>query len=160
VIANSIEPVVVVREVCRRKALINAAVTAIAKDVEKDFASVHNVCAQDWFGIYEASENSNTPLLKMMRDAYDMNTNKGVVVQTAGKLRSKDALDLQLGRLKLYKKPAMDGDTAGDKRQADSNTKRAEARDKKVNEKRKQGTVAPSVEPNSELEEEIDMLEF
>jgi len=155
---HAIEPVDVVREVCRRKALINAGVTAIAKDVNQSFIAVYNVCARDWFGIYEAAENSNTPLVKMMRDAYDLNVEKGVVAQPLGKAKAKGAVDLQLERLKLYKKP-MDGDTARDKRQATSNTKRAEARDKKVNEKRMQGP--PSAGPDGPLDDEDpDMLEF
>ena len=154
---HGLEPVDVVREVCKHKALISAVVVAIAKDANQEFIAVYNVCARDWFSIYKAVENSNTPLVKMMQDAYDLNVKKGVVAQPLGKAKAKGAVDLQLERLKMHKKP-MDGDMARDKCQATSNAKRAEARDKKVNEKRNQ--PPPSIGTDDRLDEDPDLLEW
>ena len=156
--SQSIEPVEVVREVCKCRALINAAVTEIAKAVNRDFVAVYNVCAQDWFSIYEASENSNTPLVKMMRDAYDLNVKRGVTVQLLVKAKAKGAIDLQLDRLKLYKR-SVDGERARNQRQANSNTKRAEARDKKVNEKRNQSST-PAIGSGSGRDDDPYMDEY
>ena len=64
-----------------------------------------------------------------------MNVKKGVVAQPLGKAKARGAVDLQLEHLKMYKQP-MDSDTARDKHQVMSNTRRSEARDKKANEKR------------------------
>jgi len=133
---HSIEPIVVVREVCKRKALINAVVSQIAKEGGTDFLSVFNVLLLEWYTLYESLENSNRELLEVMREAYHARLheiNQGALTVP----KPKDWDGMQLHRLSAFKR-----DTtlieAKDKRSQDAKDKQARAREKKVQEKRNQ----------------------
>jgi len=136
--AHSIEPIVVVREVCKRKALINAGVSQIAKEVGTDFPSVFNVLLLEWCTLCETSENSNRELLEVMREACHARLHE-TNQDTLTVAKPKDWDGMQLHRLSAFKR-----DTtlikAKDKRSKDAKDKQARAREKKVQEKRNQNS--------------------